>query len=80
MADVSAFPDYEFRDFNIKYAGSTKSGDSYFLSLYDGRDNYSYAIDQEKDQVRINQDAQEANRKLGGSLFYGKEWKNVNTS
>ncbi len=80
QADISVFPDYQFRDFNIKYAGSTKSGDSYFLSLYDGRDNYSYEIDQERNQVRVNQDAQEENRQLGGSLFYGKVWKNGNTS
>lgn len=80
QADISVFPDYQFRDFNIKYAGSTETGDSYFLSLYDGRDSYSYEIDQERNQVRINQEAHEENRQLGGSLFYGKVWKNGNTS
>ncbi|MCP4313525.1 MAG: TonB-dependent receptor, partial [Bacteroidetes bacterium] len=66
--------------FNIKYAGSTKSGDSYFMSLYEGKDNYSYEIDQERNQVRVTQDALEENRQLGGSLFFGKVWKNGNTS
>jgi TonB-dependent receptor-like protein len=80
QADISVFPDYQFRDFNIKYAGSTESGDRYFLSLYDGRDNYSYEIDQERNQVRVNQDAQEENRQLGASLYYGKVWENGNTS
>ncbi|MCP4312722.1 MAG: TonB-dependent receptor, partial [Bacteroidetes bacterium] len=80
QTDISVFPDYLFRDFNIKYAGSTKSGDSYFMSLYEGKDNYSYEIDQERNQVRVTQDALEENRQLGGSLFFGKVWKNGNTS
>jgi hypothetical protein len=80
QADISVYPDYLFRDFNVKYAGSAKSGDSYYISLYQGKDNYSYEIDQERNQVRITQDALEENRQVGGSLFFGKVWKNGNTS
>ncbi len=80
QADISVYPDYLFRDLNIKYAGFTTSGDSYYLSLYDGKDQFSYNIDQERTGTKIDQEAEEENRQLGGTLFYGHNWRNGNTS
>jgi len=76
QADVSVYPDYAFRDVNLKYAGTSKSGDNYFISLYGGRDKFSYAIDQERNMVQINQEAMEENQQRGGTAFLGKTWKN----
>lgn len=75
QADIHVSPDYLFRDFNLKYAGSTASDDSYHVSLYQGRDQFSYEVDQEQNGTQVNQDAEEENRQLGGALFYGKSWK-----
>ena len=75
QADVNVYPDYIFRDFNLKYAGSTSGGDSYFVSLYQGKDQFSYAVAQERPMVDISQEAREENMQLGASAFYGKRWK-----
>jgi len=76
QVDVNVYPDYVFRDVNLKYAGSSKSGDNYFISLYGGRDKFSYAIDQERNMVHINQEAMEKNQQNGGTAFLGKTWRN----
>ncbi len=79
-ADINVYPNYLFRDFNLKYAGISKTGDTYYLSLYEGRDRFSYAVDQVRNNIQITQESEEENRQLGGSLFYGKSWKNGNRS
>jgi hypothetical protein len=80
QVDINVYPDYLFRDFNLKYAGSTVSGDQYYMSLYEGRDQFSYSVDQERNETQISQDSEEENRQSGGTLFYGKTWKNGNNS
>jgi len=76
QADVNVYPDYGFRDVNLKYAGATESGDNYFISLYEGRDKFSYTVDQERNMAEINFESEEKNRQLGGTAFLGKTWKN----
>jgi len=78
--DINVYPDYLFRDFNLKFAGSSKSGNNYYLSLYEGRDRFAYRVDQVRKQKRIANDSEEENRQIGGSLFFGKAWKNGNRS
>jgi len=80
QVDISVYPDYVFRDFNLKYGGSTRSGDSYYISIYEGKDDFSYSIDQERNRAQIKQDTDEENRQRGVSLFYGKSWKKGNLS
>ncbi|MDF1575890.1 MAG: TonB-dependent receptor [Bacteroidales bacterium] len=78
--DINVYPDYLFRDFNLKYAGTSGRGDDYFISLYDGRDQFSYEVEQERNIVSISQEVQEKNRQRGGSAFYGRTWnKGVNS-
>ncbi len=74
--DINIYPDYNFGDLNIKYAGSTSGGDNYFISLYNGKDEFSYDIEQERNNVNVSLDVEEENRQRGGSAFYGKTWKN----
>ncbi len=76
VADINVHPDYLFRDFNLKYSGSTENGDDYFISLYEGRDNFSYKIDEERKYNHIYRLSEERSRQRGGSLFYGKNWNN----
>jgi hypothetical protein len=74
--DINIYPDYFFRDMNLKFAGATKGGDNYFISLYNGKDQFAYEVDQEKNNVSIFQDVEEDNWQRGGSAFYGKTWRN----
>jgi hypothetical protein len=74
--DISVYPDYLFRDMNLKFAGASAGGDNYFISLYDGRDQFAYDVEQEKNMLDISQELEEENRQRGGSAFYGKTWEN----
>lgn len=80
QVDIAVYPDYLFRDFNLKYGGNTKSGDTYYISLYDGKDDFSYSLDQERHRTIINKDTEENNRQRGAALFFGKSWKGGNIS
>jgi len=80
QTDISIYPDYVFRDFNLKYGANTRSGDTYYLSIYEGKDDFSYALDQERNRTLITQDTEEKNRQRGGALFFGKTWKGGNIS
>lgn len=79
QADYYLTPDYSFRDLNLKYSGSSAKS-NYYISLYGGRDNFSYAFDQENIQKTITLDHSERNLQLGGTLFYGFRWKDRNTT
>ncbi len=74
--DINVYPDYNFGDYNIKFGGSTSGGDNYFISLYNGKDEFSFDIEQEKNNVNVSLDVEEENRQRGGSAFYGHTWKN----
>ncbi len=78
--DLKVSPLYMFRDINLKYAGQTKNGDSYYLNLLNGIDRYSYSADFNNGNRRIENTSSEQNHQMGGSLFYGKKWVNGNTS
>jgi outer membrane receptor protein involved in Fe transport len=74
--DINIYPDYLFRDLNLKYAGTTSKGDNYFISLYEGKDLFSYNLDQERMAADISQEVEEKNLQRGGAAFYGKTWMN----
>ncbi|NOR34803.1 MAG: TonB-dependent receptor plug domain-containing protein, partial [Bacteroidales bacterium] len=74
--DINVYPDYLFRDMNLKYAGSSAGGANYFISLYNGKDQFAYDVEQEKNNAEISQEIKEENRQRGGSAFFGKTWEN----
>jgi outer membrane receptor protein involved in Fe transport len=79
--DINVYPDYLFRDMNLKFAGSTSGGDNYYISLYNGKDQFAYEVDQEKNNISVYQDVEEENWQRGGSLFYGKTFrKGINSN
>lgn len=71
-------PVYNFRDANLKYSGNGKKS-NYFLSLYGGMDNFSYAFDYETQRKKVALNYNEKNFQLGGSAFYGLNWSDKNT-
>ncbi|HZL11181.1 MAG TPA: TonB-dependent receptor plug domain-containing protein [Prolixibacteraceae bacterium] len=70
------YPDYNFHDFNLKYSGKSKTGDSYSISSLYGEDRFSYTLDTENERSRIGYEDHEHNKQLGGSAFYQKIWEN----
>jgi len=80
LVDINVFPDYFFRDYNLKYAGSTRSEGDYYVSLFAGRDRFSYSVDQEWNNTKVFQAAEEQNWQRGATAFYGKSWKSGHRS
>jgi len=79
QADFYLTPDYKFRDLNVKYSGNGERS-NFFISLYGGADNFSYAFDQETLQKKVTLDHTEKNYQIGGSVFYGLRWKEKNST
>ncbi|MCF8222541.1 MAG: TonB-dependent receptor plug domain-containing protein [Bacteroidales bacterium] len=75
-ADVNVYPDYMFRDMNIKVSGTGDNGDSYFLSLFAATDEFAYSVEEDSFNQYIFNKVNENNLQQGASLFYGKKWNN----
>lgn len=77
---IKVIPKYTFRDLNIKYSGTTKKNNHYFISLYGSNDIFNYNINDTVQFRRIEKNVAEHNTQLGGSLFFGKRWQNNGVS
>ncbi len=73
-ADYYAYPDYGFRDFNMKFSGKGRRY-HYYISLYGGNDDFSYSFDQLSFPNDISFDYQEKNFQMGAAASYGIRWK-----
>ena len=76
--DRYVYPDYNFRDLNVKFSGKTDSGDFYSLSFFRGEDNYVYGLEYEtrNQQNQLLYEDEEDNRQYGASARYSKAWEN----
>lgn len=79
-ASVNIFPDYTFRDFNVKYSGKLGNGDSYYFSFFTGNDKFSYSHKDEKRRRILKTSEDEKNTQSGASVSYNKRWKNGSNS
>lgn len=70
------YPDYTFRDLNLKYAGTNKNGDSYGISALLAEDRFYYTLDTESEQSRFAYEDHEHNKQYAASAFYQKKWWN----
>ncbi len=73
---INAVPDYQFRDFNLKYSLQGDNGDLFYISLLHGTDNYQIEANQEFTRRRLEFKTEEDNTQMGGTVFYGKTWAN----
>jgi hypothetical protein len=78
--DLNVYPDYLFRDVNLKLSGETDKGDNWHLSLFTGSDRFSYIAEDETSLDYIYNSADEKNIQNGGALFYSKKWKRGSTT
>ncbi len=72
------YPDYNFRDLNLKYSGTNKNGDSYSISTLMAEDRFSYNQNNENEKSRIAYEDHEHNKQYGASAFFQKIWRNGN--
>ncbi|MCT4589651.1 MAG: TonB-dependent receptor [Carboxylicivirga sp.] len=82
---LSATPEYDFRDFNLKYSFQGDNGDLFYISLLHADDNFEVDIDSEVERERqngewvpvdIKNESEEDNTQMGGTAYYGKTWAN----
>jgi outer membrane receptor protein involved in Fe transport len=78
-ADYYAYPDYRFRDINLKYSGGGEKS-HYYFSLYGGKDYFDYSFHQNIHPNIISLYYTEDNFQLGASAYYGFTWKDRITS
>ena len=75
LVDRNLYPDYNFRDLNLKFSGETDNGDSYSLSFLQGKDRFSYSLEYETQRSNLLYEDKESNRQIGFSGRYNKGWK-----
>ena len=80
LVDRNLSPDYNFRDLNLKFSGEVKNGDSYSLSLMQGKDRFSYSLEYETIRSSLLYEDKESNSQIGFSGRYNKSWKNGSQS
>jgi hypothetical protein len=79
-SNLTVYPDYFFRDINLKLNGETKSGDNWHLSYFTGQDDFSYNALAEALTLKIVNDSGEKNRQEAGSVSYSKRWGGGNVT
>jgi hypothetical protein len=78
--DLTIYPDYRFRDANIKYSHTFKNNDLFFISLHGGDDNFNYSFDENIRSDNFIKQTEELNKQSGGAIYYGHNWNNGNIS
>jgi len=79
LVDLDVAPDYKFHDLNFKFTTNWEHGDNFSISLMTGEDRYSYDITTDS-YTNAKKHKFEGNNQFGGSINYGKVWRNGNTS
>jgi hypothetical protein len=74
--DILVSPDYQFRDMNMKYTLKGNNGDMFFISMLKSNDDFDIRAEKEYDRSFFNEIRTEHNQQKGGSIFYGKTFKN----
>ena len=73
-SSLTVFPEYFFRDINLKFNGETRKGDSWHINYFTGADNFAYGAEAEALIRTISNDAEEKNIQDAASFAYNKRW------
>lgn len=76
--DYTVFPDYNYRDANLKFTTRNDKGELFYLSMLDGEDRFKYTINQLTSQNNLFKTSSENNHQYGASAFYGLTWGHGN--
>lgn len=75
LIDYTVYPDYAYRDGNIKFTTRNKRGDLFYISLMRGNDQFKYTINPELELTKVSRLKSEENDQYGGSAFGSHHWK-----
>ncbi len=78
--DINVIPDYNFRDFNVKYSTQISDNNNFYVSLHAGRDRFSYKINEAVLNRVYDKKAKDQSTQTGGSVYWGHIWNNGNSS
>lgn len=70
-AEYFIFPNYAFRDVNIKYSGDLLTSDSYYISAYWAKDQFDFTVKTDDDS---EQSADQKSEQYGGAAYYKHVW------
>ncbi|MDF1547535.1 MAG: TonB-dependent receptor [Bacteroidales bacterium] len=80
LADIYIYPDYNFRDFNIKYT-IKNSSNMFYISILNGKDDFDYSFNKTIDFRNVSKSTSEKNHQLGASVFIERKINSkLNTS
>lgn len=80
LVDRNLYPDYNFRDLNLRFSGETDNGDSYSISFLNARDRFSYSLEYDTQRSNLIYEDKENNQQTGFSAVYNKGWASGNRS
>lgn len=70
----NVYPNYIFRDLNLKLSGETAKGDNWHVSLFAGSDRFSYLLDDTTLTNYFYNSTDEKSIQKASSAFYSKKW------
>jgi hypothetical protein len=79
-SNLTVYPDYFFRDINLKLNGETRGGDNWHINYFTGRDDFSYNAGAEALTLNIENNSEEKNMQEAGSISYNKRWGGGNVT
>ncbi len=72
FSNIYIYPDYSFRDYNIKYTVKTDKN-FFYASFYKGNDNFTYSFNQSLQYRNIIKSTTEDNHQTGASFYIEKK-------
>ncbi len=78
--DRTLYPDYNFRDFNLKLSGELSTNTNYKINYLRGKDDFEYALNLDGVQSNFIYEDAEHNIQSGWSAQLNHNWQNGRTS
>lgn len=75
--ETYVFPDYGFRDFNLKFSSETSTNDTYYISMYGASDKFNFTLKNE-DESEI--EAVQNSSQYAVATNYNKVWSNESST
>ena len=76
--DYTVYPNYDYRDANVRFTTRNNKGELFHLSLLGAEDRFRYSITPFTDINGLFKIEAENNYQFGASVFYGRTWLNGN--
>ena len=75
VSNIYIYPNYRFRDFNVKYTLKAENN-LFYISVLNSKDNFNYAFNETRQYHKIDKSTTETNNQTGASAFFEKKFNN----